>query len=82
MTELPSLVSPALLAKATEELDAMVSGLIPDGKTGAAILVLDMDGYEVGAAAKVGKHFMVEASLRQRWAVVKPTAVIRVSATW
>jgi hypothetical protein len=77
-----SLVSPALLKKASEEIDAMVSGLIPDGKKGAAILVVDANGAGIGMAMKHGRHLMIEATLEQRWMREKPTAQIRVKALW
>lgn len=76
------LVSPAVLAKAREEIDAMAAGLIPDGKKGAAILVVDKNGTGIGMAMKHGRHLVIEATLAQRWAMEKPTAQIRVKATW
>jgi hypothetical protein len=76
------LATPDMLARAREEIDAMVSGLIPDGKKGAAILVVDMNGVGVGMAMKHGRHFVSELTLQQQWARVKPTAQIRVKATW
>lgn len=75
-------VSPALLAKAREEIDAMVSGLIPDGKRGAALVVVDAKGVGIGMAMKNGRHLVIEGTLQQRWAMEKPTAQIRVKATW
>jgi hypothetical protein len=76
------LVSPAVLAKAREEIDAMAAGLIPDGKKGAAILVVDKNGAGIGMAMKNGRHLVIEATLQQRWAREKPTAQVRVKATW
>lgn len=77
-----SLVSPAVLAKARDEIDAMAAGLIPDGMKGAAILVVDKNGTGIGMAMKHGKHLIIEGTLQQRWAIEKPTAQIRVKAVW
>jgi len=77
-----SLVSPELLAKASAYLDTRTAGLIPEGKTGAAVLVLDMDGGEFGMAYKRGSHWTFEASLQQRWVKERPTAQVRITATW
>lgn len=77
------LVSPALLAKAREEIDAMVTGLVPEGKHGALIGVFNQDGAQVGLAAKVlGDDLHVDVSLVQRWKREKPTAQVRVIYSW
>ena len=77
-----SLVSPELLAKASAYLDTRTAGLIPEGKTGAAVLVLDMEGGVFGMAYKRGHRWTFEASLEQRWVRELPTAQIRVKAVW
>ena len=46
----------------------MVAGLIPDGKKGAAIVVVDANGVGIGMAMKHGNHIVIDASLTQRWA--------------
>lgn len=81
MSDLPN-VSPAVLAKAREEIDAMVAGLVPDGKKGAAVVVVDAKGVGIGMAMKNGRHLVIEGTLQQRWALEKPTAQIRVKAVW
>ena len=77
-----SLVTPELLAKASADMDTYTSSLIPSGKTGAAILVADLNGAEFGMAFKHGAHWTFDATLQQRWVRARPTAQFRVRATW
>jgi hypothetical protein len=77
------LVSSAVLAKAREEIDAMVSGMVPEGKRGAVVAIFTPDGAQIGIAAKVlGDDLIVDAMLLQRWKSEKPTAQVRVRWTW
>lgn len=79
----PPNVSPALLAKARNELDAMVTGLIPEGKRGAVIGVADASGAQFGLAAKVlGDSLQVDLTVVQRWKQERPTAKVTVIYSW
>lgn len=84
MSDLPPLVSPALLKKASEEIDAMVSNLIPEGKQGALVVVVEREtGARVGLVTKLGPgDLVVSATLQQRWAREKPSFRIEVRTTW
>lgn len=78
----PPLMSGPIALQAAKEIDAMIAGLIPDGKKGAAIVVVDKNGAGIGMAMKHGSHLIIEATLQQRWAKEKPTAQIRVKSVW
>lgn len=71
-----------LLASASKEVERMVADLIPEGKVGAAVTVVDATGVRIGVAVKHRDSFEVSAELLQRWAKEKPTVSIKVKATW
>jgi hypothetical protein len=75
-------MSPAMLERVRKELDAKASALIPPDAKGAAIMVLNARGAEIGGAMKYGSHFVIEGALVQRWAKEKPTAQVVVKAVW
>jgi hypothetical protein len=80
---LAPLVSPALLAKAREEIDAMVTGIVPEGKRGAVVGIFDASGIRIGGAAKVlGDDLVVDVSVLQQWKRTQPGVQVRVKWTF
>ena len=75
-------MSPSLLKKVREDIEARALAVIPEGAKGAAIAVVNAKGLEIGGAIKLGKHFAIDAGLVQRWAREKPTAEVRLKAVW
>ena len=79
----PNVVSPSLLAKARTEIDAMVTGMVPEGKQGAIVSIFDQSGVKIGGATKLlGDDLIVDFAVVQRWKKEKPTAQVRVTYTW
>jgi hypothetical protein len=72
----------SLSASASKELERMVADLIPQGKVGAAVTVVDASGTRIGVAMKHKDTWSASLELNQPWAKVKPTVSFKVKATW
>ena len=71
-----------LAADASKALERAVSDLVPEGKRGASVVVVDQHGVGIGMAMKNGKHFIADFTLQQKWGKVAPTAQFRIKAVW
>lgn len=75
-------MTPLIAEAAAKELERAISALVPDGKRGASVVVVDAQGVGIGMAMKHGRHFIADFTLQQRWAKEAPTAQFRVKAVW
>lgn len=71
-----------IASSAAKELERAVAELVPEGKRGASVVVVDQNGVGIGMAMKNGKHFIADFTLQQKWGKVAPTAQFRVKAVW
>lgn len=71
-----------IAADASKALERAVADLVPEGKRGASVVVVDQNGVGIGMAMKNGKHFIADFTLQQRWAKAAPTAQFRIKAVW
>jgi hypothetical protein len=72
----------SIAASASRELEKFVADLIPPGKQGALVTVLDKRGVRVGVAVKDGDRFVASVELCQAWAAEKPDLKAQVKFTW
>lgn len=71
-----------IVSAASKELERAVAELVPEGKRGASVVVVDKNGVGIGMAMKNGRHFIADFTLQQRWAKEAPTATVRIKAVW
>jgi hypothetical protein len=73
----------SLVTAASQELEKMIADLIPEGKVGAAVSVVDNTGVRVGIAMKHGNHFTTSGEVLNRWTDLKKTEFsFKVRAVW
>jgi hypothetical protein len=75
-----------ILSQASEELSRQLQAMVPAGKSGAAMTIVDKDGVRIGIAATykgdsvVSLHVALE--VQQRWAKEPPSASLKLKAVW
>ena len=86
MNKLIPLAPGVLAISASKELERQIADLVPAGKTGAVITVVDKDGIEFGVGlahtTKRGLRLTVTAEVRQAWRRAPPDASLKIKAVF
>jgi hypothetical protein len=85
MSELLIPLAPgSLLASASGELERQIRAVVPPGKRGAAMTVVDKDGVRVGIAAVYKDAVTVSLEISKRWATgtAPPDASLKIKAVF
>jgi len=86
MNGLVPLAPGTILSQASAELDRQLQAMVPAGKSGAAMTIVDKDGIRIGIAATYKGDSVVQLhaslELQQRWAKEPPSASLKLKAVW
>lgn len=71
-----------ILSSASVQLARQIADMVPEGKQGAAMTIVDKDGIRLGLAATYKGLVTVTLDVQQSWAKRPPTASLKVKAVW
>lgn len=71
-----------LLSSASAELQKQIAALVPAGKKGAAMTIVDSEGITIGLAASHRGIVTISLDVHQSWKKQAPTASLKVKASW
>lgn len=72
----------SLLASASAELDRQILAVVPPGKKGAAMTIVDKDGVRIGVAMSYKGMVTVSLEAQKGWDKNPPTAALKLKAVF